>query len=364
MPGDAEILRGIYDSGCNLVGPVRADCLDPAAAAGLQVILADPRTHANDDQLDRDQATIARDIQPLVDQVGRHAALFGFYVRDEPHARLFPLLARYVAALQQAAPDVRPCINLFPNYASPEQLGTASYEAHLEQYLTTVRPPFLCYDHYALMEDGSLRDLYFPNLEAVRAAALAHELPFWNVVLSNVHFHYAEPSPAGLRFQAYTTLAYGARGIAYFTYVAPIRGNYRLSPINQFGDKTPTWQMLREVNLQIHALAPTLITLKSVGVFHHPDVPRGCHGLGDSRLIAELSGSGRFVVGEFLGPDGAPTVLIVNKDLRDSTSFNIRFQRPGKILQTNSYTGQTGPWVGESNWLAPGQGMLLSLESE
>ncbi len=44
------------------------------------------------------------------------------------------------------------------------------------------------------------------------------------------------------------------------------RRNYRLGPIDQFGHKTPTWDWLRNVNLQIHALAPTLITLRSVNL--------------------------------------------------------------------------------------------------
>ena len=75
-------------------------------------------------------------------------------------------------------------------------------------------------------------------------SALRHALPFWNIVLSNAHFNYAEPTPAGFRFQAYTTLAYGARGISYFTYFAPPAGDYRLAAIDQFGNKTATWDAL------------------------------------------------------------------------------------------------------------------------
>jgi hypothetical protein len=164
-----------------------------------------------------------------------------------------------------------------------------------------------------------------------------------------------------LRFQAYTTLAYGGRGLGYFTYASPTSGNYRLAPLDQFGHKTPTWDMLRNVNLQVHALAPTMITLKSVGVFHHPDVPEGCRALADSQFLTELQGPGRFVVGEFEGPDGQPFVMVVNKDLHKSTHFGIKFRQAGTIMQTNSYTGQTSAWRGENNWLAAGQGMLLSL---
>ncbi|MHB8863065.1 MAG: hypothetical protein ACYC6N_11715 [Pirellulaceae bacterium] len=358
---DADTLRQIHECGFNLAGFVAPKSLDAVAAAGLKAIVSEGATHVGDDKADRTAQQVLEEIRPLVEQTVAHPATFGYYLRDEPNARMFPALARYAAAYRQTAPQTRPYINLFPNYASAQQLGTETYQEHLEQYITTVQPPFVSYDHYALMEDGSLRGGYFTNLEAVRSAALAHNLPFWNIVLSNAHFTYAEPSPAGLRFQAYTTLAYGGRGISYFTYVSPNSGNYRLAPIDQFGNKTPTWEMLRNVNLQIHALAPTMITLKSVGVFHHPDVPEGCRALADSPYVAEITGSGRFVVGEFTGPDETPFVMVVNKDLHESTSFGVRFKPAGKIFQTNSYTGETSEWRGENNWLAAGQGMLLSL---
>lgn len=361
MPNDVNVLRDVYECGFNLAGMVDPEALDAVAAAGLKTLVSHPAMHVDDRRADRDETAVAQDVQAAVEQVGQHPALFGYYLRDEPSARMFPALGRYAAALRQTAPYAAAYINLFPNYASPQQLGSATYAEHLEQYLSIVKPPFLSYDHYALMEDGSLRDLYFQNLEAVRSAALAHNVPFWNIVLANAHFTYAEPSPGGLRFQAYTTLAYGGRGLSYFTYMSPAVGNYRLAPIDQFGHKTPTWDMLRNVNLQIHALAPTLITLKSVGVFHHPDVPDGCRALADSQLVAALDGPGRFVVGEFTGPDDTPYVLVVNKDLHTSTHFGVKFRQDGTIMQTNSYSGRTNPWHGENNWLAAGQGMLLSL---
>jgi hypothetical protein len=363
IPGDVEVLREIRECGFNIAGFVAPEHLDAVSEAGLQAIVSYGPTHVSDGHIDRDEASIREAVQALVDRTAGHPAVFGYYLRDEPNARMFPALGRYVEAFRQAAPEARPYINLFPNYASEAQLGTATYQEHLEQYVTIVKPPFVSYDHYALMEDGSLREGYFANLEAVRSVALAHELPFWNIVLANAHFTYAEPTPAGLRFQAYTTLAYGGRGISYFTYLSPNSGNYRLAPIDQFGHKTPTWDMLRNVNLQIHTLAPTMITLKSIGVFHHPDVPEGCHGLAESNHLAEVNGPGRFVVGEFEGPDGQPVVMVVNKDLRQSTHFGVRFKREGTILQTNSYTGQTTRWAGENNWLAAGQGMLLQLSN-
>jgi len=212
------------------------------------------------------------------------------------------------------------------------------------------------------MDDGSLRGGYFQNLEAMRKAALKHNLPFWNIVLSNAHFNYAEPTPAGFRFQAYTTLAYGARGISYFTYFSPHIGNYRLAPIDQFGEKTPTWDMLRNVNMQIHKLGPVYVTLKSVNVFHHPEVPEGCSGIATSKWLKNVQGLTNLLVGEFQGPNGEPYVMVVNKDLRNSTWLVVEFKEAGQIMRVSAYTGATNPWVGEDCWLAAGQGMLLCLK--
>jgi hypothetical protein len=114
------------------------------------------------------------------------------------------------------------------------------------------------------------------------------------------------------------------------------------------------------VNLQILKLAPIYTQLRSVNVFHHPQVPRGGRGLGSSKFLAELNG-GNLMAGEFEGPGGRPVVMVVNKDLHRSTAFEVRFKSAGPIQMVNSYTGQTQAWEGENMWLAPGQGMLLFL---
>jgi hypothetical protein len=190
---------------------------------------------------------------------------------------------------------------------------------------------------------------------------MRHGIRFWNIVLANSHFHYADVTQGGLNLQVYATLAYGGRGISYFTYFAPLVGNYRNAAVDQFLHKTPTWDMLRLINLQIHQLAPTYLKLKSVNVFHNQDVPEGCNGVDSSKLLAEIAG-GNFLVGEFEGQDGTPFVLVVNKDIRSSTGFHVKFKTEGTIMMTSPYTGETTPFGGENGWLAPGSGVLLSVK--
>lgn len=53
--------------------------------------------------------------------------------------------------------------------------------------------------------------------------------------------------------------------------------------------------------------------------------------------------------------------MIVNKDIHTSTGFNVKFKQDGKVMMTNAYTGLTVPFRGENGFLAPGQGVLLSI---
>lgn len=359
-PGDPAALKEIRECGFNLAGFVAPEHLDQVHEAGLKGIVSTPDTHVVDAEAGLCEADIGRRVEALVERTGRHPATFGYYLRDEPKVDMYPALKRWVAAYRSAAPDARAYINLYPNYANMRQIGVADYETYLENFVRDVQPEFISYDHYALMDDGSLRDGYFQNLESVRATAMRHLLPFWNIVLSNAHFHYAEPSDAGLHFQLYTTLAYGARGISYFTYFSPAIGNYRLAPVDPFGNKTSTWYQLRNINQQLHRLAPVYLSLESRHVFHHPDVPKGCSGIETSRWLSKVSG-GSLLVGEFEGPGGRPFVMVVNKSLKDSVAVSVDFKTPGKIQKVSAYTGQTGPWRGEDVWLAAGQGALLCL---
>ncbi len=280
----------------------------------------------------RGQAEVDKNVAAIVERVGKHPAVYGYYLRDEPNASLFPALARYAAAIRKADADARPYINLFPNYANAEQLGTPTYEAYLEKFIATVQPPFVSYDHYALMDDGSLRDGYFQNLLAVAESGDRAQPAVLEHRAFQLHFRYAEPTEAGLRFQAFTTLAAGGRGISYFTYITPTSGNYRLAPIDQFGNRTPTWDMLRRVNLQIHALAPTLVKLKSVGVL--VDATRH---VAESRHLAELSADAPLFLGEFEDAAGKSYVMIVNAACI-ARLIAVRFKRGGTIVHISTTT--------------------------
>ena len=347
------------ECGLTVAGFVPPEGLDACHAAGLKAIVADTRVSGYEwPAVDADAARAK--VTELIAEVRDHPAVFGYYLRDEPTASFFPGLAAVSQVVKEKHPGAWPYINLFPNYADAGQLGAPTYDAYLEKFVEVCQPTIMSYDHYALLEGGGLRPEYFANLESVRRAAMKHGLPFWNIVLAASHFNYREVTPADVRFQAYTSLAYGVRGLTYFKYFTPTVGNFRAGPIDQFGHETPTWHALRNVNLQIETLAPTLLKMTSDRVYHFGDVPPGCTGPDEHSLVKAIGGP--MLVGDFTHADGTRFVMIVNKDVAQSAYCGPQFREPvARLEMVSPYHGQLAPFAGEQAWLAPGQGALLKL---
>ena len=361
VANDPATLHKMRECGLTIAGFVAPGTLDACRAAGLKAIVSDARASGYDWR-NVDAAKARKNIASLVAKVGRHPALYGYYLRDEPETGLFPGLATAASLIRELSPGKWPYINLFPDYATPGQLGAANYPEYLEQFIATCHPSIISYDNYSLMDDGSVRENYWSNLEAVRAACRKHRLEFWNIVLSVAHFSYREPNAADFRFEVYTTLAYGGRGIAYFTYFAPPTGNYRMAPIDQFGHPTPTWYFMQHVNLQIQKLAPTLLQLGSDAVYHFGPIPPGANGPPTNSLVTSV-GADNFLVGDFTHRDGSRYLMIVNKDLAKSRPCSPQFrQAPRRLQHVSAYSGTMSPFEGEDVWLPPGGGVLLKVE--
>ncbi len=358
-PNDPEVFKTMRACGLTIAGFVPPAGLDACHAAGLKAIVSDPRTNGYD-WTNVDPTTARQQVTEVVDLVRSHPAVYGYNLRDEPPAAFFPGLATVGDVVKELHPGAWPYVNLFPNYAEPWQLGTPDYESYLEKFVETCQPPILSYDHYALMEGGGMGGKYFANLESVRRAALKHKLPFWNIVATVGCLNFREISPADLRFEVFTSLAYGARGIGYFKYFSAPVGNFRQGPIDQFGNKTPTWDSLRQVNLQVEQLAPTLLKLKSDRVYHCGEVPAGCTGPDDESLVKGLGGN--MLVGDFTHEDGTRYAMIVNKDLGQSAVCAPQFRSaPSKVEVVSPYHGALVAFEGEHVWLAPGHGHLLKI---
>jgi len=360
---DRATLKAMRECGITAVAFVRPKMLDACQEYGLKAIVFDERISGGDWSKPFDGDRASRNLPSVIKEVGDHPALLGYHLKDEPHAAEFPELAKAVAVVKELAPGRWPYINLFPGEGD-------SYRSYLEQFISLCKPTAVSYDRYVLGEDGEFAPIFWENLAQVRDVARAHKLPFWNIVLTAPHWRYRELTPADIRLQVFGSLVYGVSGIAYYKFISaelPILnavdlGNFRMGPLDQFGEKTVTWEWLRNCNRQVHKLAPTFLKLHSDDVYHFGQVPARNHGPTDHTLVRFLS-DGEFVVGDFTHEDGTRYVMIVNKSLKHSSRCMPQFKvAPTSLKYVSPVTGELKTYPAPYYWLAPGQGLLMQLQ--
>ena len=345
------------------------EALHLAEKHGLKVLLQDRRITARNFQ----QEGFEKYLDAVIADHADHPALWGYFVTDEPNASQFENLAAINRYLLKKDPKHIPFINLFPTYASQEQLGNPTYEEHVSSFIETVRPGLLSYDHYALVGDG-LRPDYFENMEIIRRQGLKHGVPFNFILLSVPHFGYRDPTEEDLRWQVNTALAYGARGIMYFTYSSlPDTEHYKGwgdAIIGRDGSRTAKYEHVKRINGELKRLAPTLVRLTSTAVYHTQPLPRGTRPMPDDDLLVEVRG-GEFVVGLFRSEEGERYAMFVNRSPRAAADATIAFSRGVKVEELDCTTGKEQEIALRKEtrglfWdvhFEPGQGRLVKLGS-
>lgn len=369
-PRDPKHLQLMKDAGINVAGFARVEDLEQINKAGLKAFLADDRTSGYDFGKPIDETSVRRNVDSLVREVGSHPAVIGFNVFDEPNLKAVKNVGIVSRIVLERGGGKWPYVNLFPIHARAEYLGTTDYSEYVRSFIETNNPPFVSYDNYSLL-NGFMNDTFFMNLEIIRKSSIEAGIPFWNCVLATAHRNFMENTDATFHLQAYATMAYGGRGIQYYNYIAEPRPEYRSAPIDQWGNKTSSWDMLRRINNQIHALAPTLKSLKSTGVYHYPDVPPHGKNLSESKLVKSIEmtqrvvpqAQARFFVGEFMDDTGRQYFMLVNKDLKESFSFKIQLHDPKKkLIHISPFSGEEEGVRSDLDWVAPGAGHLFRVE--
>lgn len=256
-----------------------------------------------------------------------HPALYGYFIVDEPNAAAFPTLGKIQEVVRRLDPKHIAYVNLFPTYASQQQLGTETYQEHVDRFLDEVKPDFLSYDHYIFFQEATGAD-YFRNMAIIREAAQRHGIAWMNIVQGAAWHHTVRvPEEAELRFQVHTTLAYGARGLAWYVYWS--RPPHVGASILPDGTRGPNWPIIQALNHYIQALAPTLLKVKSTGAYHvGRTLPPGAVALpeGGAGVVRRVTG-GDAVVGLFKGV-GADYVYLVNPRFTGSNRFRVQLD-PG-----------------------------------
>jgi hypothetical protein len=287
---------------------------------------------------------------------------WGISLRDEPSVKDFGGLRTAVDKLRKASPGKLAYINLFPNYASREQLGADNYEQYVSRFVNEVDPDVLCMDHYPMMtptSDG--RKGYCDDLRVMRKYSLEKKIPFWNFFNTMPYGPHFDPTEAQLRWQIYTSLAYGAKGILYFCYYTPAGDEFPKGGaiITRDDQKTRHYYEAQRINRALKNLGPTLMKLTSTAIYRIKP---------DDDPAAVLKGSpirqltpGDYLVGVFQHEDGRKAVLLNNYDFAYSSWPTVTFDANiANVFEIDQDTSQKRLVIDDSPAM---EGLQLSLDA-
>lgn len=387
-PATDEALARVAAEGFTMTW-VPVEGLDVAARHHLRAMLTSDllRPEALDDPAKRAQ------LASLVERVKNHPALEAYFITDEPGAGAFGGLGKLVVFLRDHDPAHLAYINLYPTYANEQQLGVSAdsadrtrvgypqnyagvdaddktvlrYREHLKKFVETVKPDLLSYDHYHFLKEdaqGKPQDgaQYFLNLALIRLASMEYGIPFLNVIQADtIEKSWRLPNAEETRWLAFTTMAYGGRGISYFTYWGPADYN----GLYVEGKPAARLEAIARLNKEISNFGPALLGLDSVGVYHTDPLPYGAQAVPIDCPV-RFSGGGTFVLGLFAAGGRTNAFMLVNRDYRQNAEAAVQVRLPGSRLQ--ELDRSTGAWMnfirlrGDREVaikLAPGDGRLF-----
>jgi hypothetical protein len=149
-----------------------------------------------------------------------------------------------------------------------------------------------------------------------------------------------DPSEDELRWQVNTALAYGAKALLYFTYWTPSSDptfKSSIAIIDPQGHRSPHFEQAKRVNAAIKAWAPTLMKLKSTGVYHTGELPLATSALPADAPV-KIEGDRAFIIGTFQHEDGSEWLMVVNRDLRNAANGTLHFTQKMKAVRELSST--------------------------
>ena len=290
-----------------------------------------------------------------------HPAIWSIDVGDEPSALDLPHYGRVVDYVDRAFPNQFPYLNLYPNYASVaknnaeetlNQLGTATYDEHIQKYCENVPLDYICYDFYLYSLYSSSLSQHYENLRVVADACRNTGRSMWIILMVNSHDPNVWMTENNLRFQAYSSMAFGAENITWACYTA---GWWSNQVLDAEGNKTQQYDKLKQINAEIRTMAEEYMKYRRVSTHFV-----GFEGHGDMAAVEQAPipalSTGVFfdvkadngaplVVGEMVNRkgDGSVALMICAADDphdTDPKEYSIVFTAPDRCIRA---LGGNGP---------------------
>ena len=386
-----EQFETVAASGINLTlacYDVKTNCevLALAHELGLKIMIEDHRIREAISNKEKRREIL----ESVVTDYASYPALLGYHLMDEPNSADFASLTEVREILEELDPIHESYVNLFPNYASAQQLGNDSYREHVEQFIREFSPEILSYDHYHFMkgeqvetddmgdgrEDNIRKDAcrkesrpgFFDNIEDVYEVCREYETPFMVIILVVEHGPYRYLNEADIRWEVFQSLAYGSKRISYFTYWTPGVGGgegdefwkWNGGMVTKAGEPTDHYYMIQRINRELSMMGDILLPYRTEAVFHIGEEPdtKIKYWSGSYGDITEMTAT-RLTAGFYEGG----YLLLANKDYENEQI--VGFKTDKRVMKLCKKCGVWKELTAENGEyklrLAAGDGRLLRL---
>ena len=283
---------------------------------------------------------------------GGRPGLGGIFLYDEPGRTRFDDLRFARRAVEDVfGLDELPYVNAWPSYAAESAFQAPSYTDYLDAYMNgegSESTPFLSFDHYPLLDDEKTTPDFFYNHAVIRRYAQTFGVPSWGFVQSmgftggKVGIERRRPpDEAEIFWQINVALAYGVKGIQYFTYWTPDDPNLQTGGalITLIGERTPRYGYARNANEFLRKVGKILLPLTSESVNHFGEkrLPLGAKPFkGYSSYVKAASGSAA-ILGLFKESDASTEryLLVVNRS--PNKAATTRLTIPGTVRSVERF---------------------------
>ena len=264
-----------------------------------------------------------------------HPALAGYILQDEPTLSEFPALLARTKEVLAIDPDPKKvvCVNLLPIYAGNQMIGLKPHQLYSEyvfKFLSEVPVNVLSSDHYPLKRFAPMTNWYENMLVMQRAARMA-EIPLWSFICCSGMDLFPDPTLGSLRIQAYSNLAMGAGAIEHFLWQACT--GMRAAPYGADGVRTPTYELVQQLNRELQAQAGVFIGSKSLYTprWSGPNRPKGYEAYKPSGVIQSLTVGARGALINSLSKDSYRFLVIVNQDFLAPMPLDLTCQPQARV---------------------------------
>ena len=377
-----KIKNGGFDFVCSIYSsfPDEADQvlrhLDDAEKADVKLFITDKTA-----QKGRLDENFEKNLEENRKRYASKRSFLGWLVKDEPGSKMFGDLKERCERLSKIDEKAELYVNLLPTYSPGfmledgyvvenavwEKCDPIAYEKYVSDYLKQIKPKFLSYDFYPFDNGESgvsvLPDYFYQLSVAMRAAANEGIpcIPFVQACKFNKWSR--NPTREERLWQINTTLAYGAKGIQYFTLWAPVNNDYENFegyPIGAKGELGKEYADVKAFNAWIKKIGEKLKKLAFCGLYASGETPAPIQEID---LIQDdlVTLSGDAFVGAFQDEKERNALFVVCNKLKGQSEIALEVSEANSLLIT---TEKTQYQVGGNRFAATlnaGEGVLIEI---